>query len=149
MQAQQASNGTYTAKSITLTQCGPGNGMPNAAGQGQPPAGVAGCFGSDRGSKRSQGNGAVQANSQRRRILGTIGQITGTTLTVTDQQQNARSITLTSDTKVIQITSATTGAIQTGMGIRVIGQNNNGVITASSITIYDPRLLPTPTPSTT
>lgn len=81
--------------------------------------------------------------------LGTIGQITGTTLTVTDQQQNARSITLTSDTKVIQITSATTSAIQTGMGIRVIGQNNNGVITASSITIYDPRLLPTPTPSTT
>lgn len=63
--------------------------------------------------------------------------------------QNTDSITLTSGTKVIQTTAATSSAIQTGMGIRVTGQNNNGVITATSITIYDPKLVPTSTPSTT
>lgn len=103
IQLQQNSNGTYTAKSITLTQSGPGNDIPNAAGpnaagQGQPPAGAAGCFGRGQGSRDRQGNSGVQViNSQGPHILlGTIGQINGTTLTVTDLQQKTSSITLES-----------------------------------------------------
>jgi len=155
IQVQQNSNGTYMATSITLNQggqCGQGQ---NGAGQGQRPGGnngAAACFGGGQGRRRGtgNGNGRGQTNSQGPRTLsGTVGQITGTTLTVTDRQKNTYSIGLASDTKVIQTTTATSSAIQTGMGIRVMGQTNNGVTTASSMTIYDPGLLPTPTPSTT
>jgi hypothetical protein len=51
---------------------------------------------------------------------------------------------LTSNTQIIETTSATASDIQAGMGIRVMGPNNNGAITASSIMIYAPGLLPTP-----
>lgn len=151
IQVQQNSNGTYTATSITLTQGGQFGQGPNGAGQGQRSGnnGAAACFGGGQGRRRGQGNGAGQTNSQGLRTLsGTIGQITGTTLNVTDRQQNTYTIMLASNTKVTQTTSATSSAIQTGMGIRVMGQTNNGVITASSMTIYDPGLLPTPTPTT-
>jgi hypothetical protein len=151
IQVQQNSNGTYTATSITLTQGNPFGQRPKGTGQGQRPGnnGFAACFG---GQRRGQGfgNGGGQTNSMGPRTLsGTVGVITGTTLTVIDRQQNTYSLVLASDTKVIQTTSATSSAIQPNMGIRVTGQNNNGVITASSLTIYAPGLLPTPTPSTT
>lgn len=152
VQVQQNSNGTYTATSITLTQGGQFGQGPNGNGQRQRTGnnGAAACFGGGQGRRRGLGNGGRQTNSQGPRTLsGTVGQITGTSLTVTDRQQNSYTLTLASDTKVIQTTSATSSAIQAGMGIRVMGQNNDGVITASSITIYDPGLLPTPTPTTT
>lgn len=157
IQVQQNSNGTYTATSITLNQGGQFGQGQNGAGQGRRSGGnnrAAACFGGGQGRRRGagngNGNGGGQTNSQGPRTLsGTVGQITGTTITVKDRQQNTYSIALASDTKVIQTTTATSSAIQTGMGIRVMGQTNNGVTTASSMTIYDPGLLPTPTPSTT
>jgi len=152
VQVQPSANGSsYTATSITLGQGGQFGQGQNGAGAGSSQGRTGGgrnaaCFGGRRGS--AAGNGGAQANGQsnRNRIFGTIGQVTGTTLTITDSQQNPYTITLASDTKIIQTTTATASAIQAGMGIRVMGPNNNGVITASSIMIYAPGLLPTPTP---
>ncbi len=152
IQVQPSANGSsYTATSITLGQGGQfGQGQNGAgAGNSQGRAGRGqGCFGGGQGRNRNGAGGAGQANGQsgRNRIFGTIGQVTGTTLTITDRQQNPYTIALASNTQIIETTPATASDIQAGMGIRVTGPNNNGVITASSIMIYAPGLLPTPTP---
>lgn len=163
IQVQQNSNSSsYTATSITLTQGGQFGQGQNGTGQGRRPGIGNGtpsaCFGGGRGRGRGNGNngngnGGGQT-SGRNTLVGTIGQVNGTTsLTVTDRQKNTYTIALASDTKIIQSGSATSSAIQTGMGISVMGQTNNGVITATSITIYSAGLMPTPmstpTPSTT
>jgi len=156
IQVQQNSNSSsYTATSITLTQGGQFGQGQNGTGQGQRQGSGSGtpsaCFGGGRG--RGRGNGGGQT-SGRNTLVGTIGQINGTTsLTVIDRQKNTYTIALASDTKIIQSGSATSSAIQAGMGITVMGQTNNGVITATSMSIYSAGLMPTPqstpTPSTT
>jgi hypothetical protein len=144
VQVQPTSNGSYTATSITLAPAGQfgqgfnGNGTGGNRGNGMGQA----CFGGRHGT----GNSTGQTNM--RRVVGTIGQINGTTsITVTDRQQSNYTIMLSSNTKVIQNSSATSSALQSGMGISVTGQNNNGVIKATSMTIYSPGLLPTATPT--
>ena len=159
IQVQQNSNGSYTATSISLIQGGQGQNGAGQGGQGGTRAGQGGgqgnntaCFGGGRGRGRGNGNGGGQGNGQGgRSFFGTIGQINGNTLTVMDRQQNSYTITLAPDTKIIQTTSVSTSnassVLQTGMGIRVMGQNANGVITATSMSIYPPGLLPNPTPT--
>ena len=155
VQVQSNSNGSYTATSITLTPAGQfgqgfnGNGAGGNRGNGTGGNGQA-CFGGRRGSGNGNGNGAGQANM--RRVMGTIGTIgqlnSSTSITVTDRQQNNYTILLSSNTtKIIQNSTATSSALQAGMGISVTGQNNNGVIAATSMTIYSPGLLPTSTPT--
>jgi hypothetical protein len=155
VQVQPTSNSSYTATSITLTPAGQfgqgfnGNGAGGNKGNGTGSNGQA-CFGGKRGSGNGGGNNGGNGAGQTtvRRVMGTIGQINGTTsIAVTDRQQNNYTILLSSNTKVIQNSSATSSALQAGMGISVTGQNNNGVITATSMTIYSPGLLPTPTPT--
>ena len=165
IQVQQNSNGSsYTATSITLTQGGQFGQGQNGTGQGRRP-GTDGtpsaCFGGGRGRGRGAGTGNGNGNgnsggqtSGRNTLVGTIGQVNGTnSLTVTDRQKNTYTVALASDTKIIQSGSATSSAIQAGMGITVMGQTNNGVITATSMTIYAAGLTPpsmsAPTPSTT
>jgi hypothetical protein len=161
IQVQQNSNGTYTATSISLIQGGQGqNGAVQGgqggtrAGQGRGQGNNTACFGGGQGRGRGtgNGNGSGQGNGQGgRSLFGTIWQINGNTLTVMDRQQNSYTITLASDTKIIQTTSVSTSnassVLQTGMGIRVMGQNANGVITATSMSIYPPGLLPNPMPT--
>jgi len=151
VQVQPTSSGSYTATSITLTPAGQsgqgfnGNGAGGNKGNGTGSNGQA-CFGGKRGAGNGGGNSGGQTTV--RRVMGTIGQINGTTsIAITDRQQNNYTILLSSNTKVIQNSSATSSALQAGMGISVTGQNNNGVITATSMTIYSPGLLPTPTPT--
>jgi hypothetical protein len=152
VQVQPTSNGSsYTATSITLTPAGQsgqgfnGNGAGGNRGNGTGGNGQA-CFGGRHGTGNGNGNGTGQTTV--RRVMGTIGQINGTSsITVTDRQQNNYTIMLSSNTKIIQNSSATSSALQAGMGISVMGQNNNGVITATSMTIYSPGLLPTATPT--
>ena len=148
VQVQPNSNGTYTATTITLTQGGQFGQGANGAGQGQGGNGGTrggACFGGGRGGGGGA-NGGGQT-SGRNRITGTIGQVTATTLTITDRQKNSYNITLGPDTKIIQTSTASASTIQTGMGIRVTGSNNNGVITATSITVYAAGLMPNPTPT--
>jgi hypothetical protein len=156
VQVQPNSNGTYTATTITLTQGGQFGQGANGAGQGQggnrgtgggQGRGAGACFGGRRGANGGGANGGGQT-SGRNRITGTVGQVTGTTLTIKDRQQNTYNITLAPDTKIIQTSTASASAIQTGMGIRVMGSNDNGVITATSITVYAAGLMPNPTPTT-
>ncbi len=157
VQVQPNSNGTYTATTITLTQGGQFGQGANGAGQGQGGNGGTGggqgrgagaCFGGRRGANGGGANGGGANGSGRNRITGTVGQVTGTTLTITDNKQNSYSITLEPDTKILQTTTASASTIQTGMGIRVMGSNDNGVITATSITVYAAGLMPNPTPTT-
>jgi hypothetical protein len=147
VQVQPNSNGSYTATSITLTpagqfgQFGQGANGNRTGGNRSNGMGQA-CFGGRRGT----GNGAGQTNV--RRVVGTIGQVNGTTsITITDRQQNNYTIMLSPSTKVIQNSSATSSALQAGIGISVTGKNNNGVITATSMNIYSPGLMPTATPT--
>lgn len=147
IQTQSDSNGSYTAKIITLMQ---GGQMQNRMGQGQRTGNntAAACFGSGQGQRRGTSNGGGSANGQSgHRVVGTIGQINGNTLTITDGQQKTYTITLASDTKIIQSASTTSSAIQPTMGISVTGTNNNGVITATSIAVYPAGLQPMPTPT--
>lgn len=151
IQTQSNSNGSYTATTIILMQAGQFGQRQNGMEQGQQTGNniASACFRSGQGQRRGTGNGGGQANGQSaRRVVGTIGQINGNALTITDRQQNTYTITLASDTKIIQTTSATSSAIQPYMGITVTGTNNNGVITATSMAIYPAGLLPTPTPTT-
>jgi len=149
VQVQPNSNGTYTATTITLIQSGQFGQGANGAGQGQGRGaqGRGACFGGRRGANGGGANGNGQAGG-RNRITGTVGQVTGTTLTITDNKQNSYNIALTPDTKIIQTTTASSSTVQTGMGIRVMGSNDNGVITATSITVYAAGLMPNPTPTT-
>jgi hypothetical protein len=151
IQTQPNSNSSsYTATTITLMQAGQFGQTPNRMGRQTGDNTATACFGNGQGQRRATGNGGGQANSQSiHRVVGTIGQINGNTLTITDRQQKTYTITLASDTKIIQSTSTTSSAIQPNMGISVTGTNNNGVITAMSMSIYPAGLLPTLAPTQT
>ena len=74
-------------------------------------------------------------------MIGTITQVNGNTLTVTDRQQNDYTIAVTSDTKIIQSGTASSDALKAGMDVSVMGATNNGIVAAIAIAVYSPGIL--------
>jgi uncharacterized protein DUF5666 len=133
----QNADNSYTANRISLS---------NAANAGSRPGGAFG------GSGRRGGNGSAcgrrgfrggfggqdlaGGNGNTRGISGTVSQLKGNTLTVTDVNQADFTVTLSSTTQIIQTSQAAATSLQVGMKVNLVGlRNAQGVLTARSVTI--------------
>ncbi|WP_376796514.1 DUF5666 domain-containing protein [Thermogemmatispora sp.] len=138
----QNSDGTYSAVSITA-----GNGQANFAanGNGQTGQGSRQGFAGNRGNIntacfRRQGQagfGANGANGQNSRaVRGSITQIVGNQLTVTDSSGSNFVLNLTSSTRVVQTEAASASDLKSGVTVLAVGTSGSqGQLTASSVTI--------------
>lgn len=135
-----SSGSTYSAISITEvsgTKSSPFSGNGSFAGGRN-----SSCLQSGRTGKGSAG---ANANGFRG-LVGTVGQLNGNTLTITDAAGSAYTVTITTQTQIVQTQSATAAALKVGQPLTVIGKaNGQSAITANSVAI----LLSLPTPKAT
>jgi Domain of unknown function (DUF5666) len=148
LQVKQDSAGNYTATVITVTNVtgqngqtfprgGNGNGT-FGAGRGRAGCG-AGRFGQGGQGTATSGQNGSTGNTNTRFVFGTIGQVNGQQLTITDTQGNDYSVAVDSSTRITQTVSATANDLKTGLTVAVIGTSaDNSAITAQSITISAP-----------
>jgi hypothetical protein len=164
IEAQQNSNNTYTALSITIqpnnqqdskSGCFPGRGSSSRGSRlGSPRTGKQqtpstsgddqtfnlSCFAKKQAQKADPTHSPTPpARLQNTcRAEGTIQSLKGNTLTIIDRQKTSHTILLTSGTngtKIVQIAPATAKALKVGVRITAMGPTNKGTITASRITI--------------
>ena len=144
-------NGSYTATRVMLVgNRGAGQGFGNGTGRGNVGNGTGGNGGSGANGtgngrtrnaacfRRGQNANAGAAGTANggRNITGTVSQMSGNSLTVTDLQGSNYTLTLNGSTKIIQYKSATSSALKTGSAVMVTGADNgNSGITAQSITV--------------
>jgi hypothetical protein len=131
---QQASDGTYTAQNITVSDAtAMGNGTPPAGGpmNGTPPAG-----GPKNGTPRAGGpgggtppagmNGTPPANGMRRIMLQNA-KLQDNQLTGTDQAGKSITVKLSDSTTIFKETSGTTDDLKAGQNVSVsTGRSQNG-----------------------
>lgn len=158
--AVTSAGGTYTAVSVLVTtgsQTGTGGG-----GFGGFPGGGGG-FGGFRGTPGAQGNsnpcfanrGQGRGNpgtgaTSFRGLSGTVSQVSGDILTVTDSAGASYTVTLTAQTQIIETKSTTAAALKVGEPLTVVGKpGSQSTVTASSIAILLtlPKRGPAPTPT--
>ena len=136
----QNADNSYTATRIALA---------NAANAGSRPGGAFGGSGrrDGKGSACSRrgfrggfgGQDLAGGNGNTRGISGTVSQLKGNTLTVTDVNQADFTVTLSSTTQIIQTSQAVATSLQVGMKVNLVGlRNAQGVLTARSVTILPP-----------
>jgi hypothetical protein len=140
--AVTSTGSTYTATRITVTT---GNVTGNGTGRfpgakGTPGAGRANnpCFSRGQigtpGSGQPSGSGTGTSNF--RGLIGTVSQVTGNNMTITDTSGSTFSVTITPQTQVMESTSVTSAALKTGEALTVSGSpGSNGAIDARSVTI--------------
>jgi Domain of unknown function (DUF5666) len=152
---KQNPDNTYSALTVgvrtSLTRqggLGNGSGAKLCSGQrrGTGPGGFGGPgFGS--GTPGTFGGG-----TSRQTINGTVSQINGNSLTVTDTSGNDFTITLTAATRMTEQQSVTANDLQIGQVVAITGTaNSQGVINASSVSLLQslPTRRGTPTPTAT
>jgi hypothetical protein len=110
-----------------------------------------GSFGSGNGATLCSGQrrgfgsgtpGAFSGGTNRQTINGTVSQINGNSLTVTDTSGNDFTVTVTATTRMTEQQSVTASDLQTGEAVTITGSaNSQGVITASSVSLL--QTLPT------
>jgi hypothetical protein len=142
--SQNAGN-TYTATRIMVVNTSSGSQAFPFSGQRKnslcprrTPTGGFGSFGNG-GNPNGGTNGA-------RALIGTVGQMNGSALTITDRTGTNYTVTVTAQTQISQTTSVTASALKTGMALTVTGtKNNQGGITARAIVILQslPSRIPT------
>ncbi len=145
---KQDTSGNYTATRIQLlgnranNNGNPGNGGGFGNGTGNPNRGNGGTGRANCLRQGRNNNGAFGGNagnggtSNARALVGTLGQLTNNTLTVTDFQGANYTVTVDSSTKISQIQSATAGDLKNGENVTLTGTaDSKGIITAQSITI--------------
>ncbi|GER84691.1 MAG: hypothetical protein IMW90_16020 [Thermogemmatispora sp.] len=140
----QNSDGTYSAVSIAAGS-GQAGFASNGNGTGRNGQGSRQGFGGNRGSfnaacfrRQSQGvSGANGTSSQNSRaVRGSITQIAGNQLTVTDSSGSNFVLTLTSTTRIVETEAASASDLKSGVTVLVVGSNGSqGQLTASSVTI--------------
>lgn len=104
--------------------------------------------------RRTGTPGSGSSGSSLQTISGTISQVNGNSLVVTDTSSNDFTLTLTNTTRMTQVQTATTSDLHAGEIVTITGSaNSQGVISASSISILQGipfrRLTPKLTPTTT
>jgi hypothetical protein len=121
--AQNADN-TYSAKTVLARSANlPRSG--NRVGQGQ---NFRPCSGS------TPGAGFGRGQNQRQTILGTLSQINGNSLVVTDLQGSDYTVGLTSTTRIIVQETTTISSFKVGMSIQATGQKNgSGVLALTTL----------------
>lgn len=157
---KQNTDGTYSALSVsTRTSQGSVGSFRNGSGAklctGQRRGTGTGNFGGfGSGTPGAFGNGSGTGTS-RQTISGTISQINGSAITVTDASGNDFTVTLTSTTRMTEQQTVTASDLQVGQVVTITGTaNSQGVINASLVALLQAlptrrgRLTPTPTPAT-
>ncbi|HLG64925.1 MAG TPA: DUF5666 domain-containing protein [Ktedonosporobacter sp.] len=93
------------------------------------------------GGRNGNGGNGANANGARG-VTGTIGQINGSTVTVTEASGSDFTVTVTKDTQIVQTVQATSADLKTGTPITLTGQaNSQGTIAAQNILILLPGML--------
>lgn len=132
-------NNTFTATRITVTTSTTSNGrFPRFSGtpgtgrfSGSNP-----CFSRGQFGTPGTSTGQPGSNSNFRGLIGTVSQVSSSSLTLTDTTGAAYSVTITPQTQITQTSSFTAAALKTGMALTVTGtKGSNGVINARAITI--------------
>jgi hypothetical protein len=138
--SQNADN-TYSAKRITVLSTGTGNQTLPFSGQRSNSA----C--ARRTPTGGFGNaGSTNGTAGGRSLIGTVGQLNGGTLTITDRTGTNYTVTVTSQTQISQTTTVTASTLKTGMALAVTGtKGSQGAITARTVTILPnlPSQIPT------
>ncbi|HEY6407471.1 MAG TPA: DUF5666 domain-containing protein [Ktedonobacteraceae bacterium] len=149
----QNADSTYTARSVSvrtsLTRTG-GFTRGSALCNGQRPRGngTPGAFGGG-----GFGSGTPGTDQSRQTISGTLSQINGSSLTVTDTSGNDFTVALTTTTRISTQQTFTVSDLHTGEAVMITGSaNSQGVINARSVSILQALptrgITPTPTPGT-
>jgi hypothetical protein len=141
--SQNADN-SYSAVSIADEGSGTGSGSGFQGGQGPRQgfqngsrSGVnAACFTRRSGQGSAFGNGGTATAGNARAVRGSITQIYGNQLTVTDSSGNNFVLTLTSSTRVIKTEAASSSDLKAGVSVLVVGSSGaQGQLTATAVTI--------------
>ncbi|MGH2507025.1 MAG: DUF5666 domain-containing protein [Ktedonobacteraceae bacterium] len=155
--AVTSNNGSYSATSITVTTrangngTGTGNGFPR--GNGTPGANRGAnnpCVAVRRGGQNpGAGNGTGTGTPAFRGLVGTVSQLNGTTLTITETTGSSFTVTITPQTQIIETQAATATALKVGVRLTVVGgADSQGTIAANTIAILPPNILnPATTPA--
>jgi Predicted membrane protein len=148
---QSADGSSYTADVIQLTTgtgfAGFGNGQQrggnfprsgSGSGGRTSPCGFRGSggFGGAGNSGGAGGFGGGAANSNGNRLIGTIAQVSGNTLTIADTSNNDYSLTLTNQTQIIQTKKANASSLKAGENVSLTGSTASGsTVVARSVSI--------------
>ena len=145
-------DGTYSAQAVNVrasltNQGGANRGSGLCNGQRRRGTGTFG--GPGFGSGTPGAGGALS----RQIISGTVSQISGSSLTVTDTSSNDFTISLTTTTRISMQQTVASSDLQVGEAVMITGSaNSQGIINASSVSILqglpNRPTLPTPTPAT-
>ena len=127
---------TYTATQITVGRAFTqgttgGQGGRFRPGTGTPTTRTCPTTGFTRGSRTGTGSGNTTGST----LSGTLSQINKNAITLTDTSGNDYAFTLTANTQITSQNTASASDIQTGQAVTVLGTNNQGVITARTVTI--------------
>lgn len=137
---QSTDGNSYTADVIQLTAgTGFGNGQQrggnfpgSGAGDRTSPCGFRGAG----GAGNSGGFGGGAANGSGNRLIGTIAQVSGNTLTIADNSNNDYSLTLTNKTQIIQTKKVDAGTLKAGESVSLTGSTaSGGTVVARSVSI--------------
>ena len=151
---QSSDGSTYTADTIQLVSStgtgaggfggfggsrNGGSGTPPAFGgqgngSGRIPCGFSRGSGSGGGFGGGNGSGGAGGNTGNR-LTGTIAQLVGNTLTVTDSSNNDYALVITSSTHIIETQKASASALKAGQYVSLTGTTENGKVTARSVAI--------------
>lgn len=123
----QNADNTYTATRIMLT-----NGSFQVRRQGT--NANTNCF--NRSRPNRSGSTQPSGTTNTRGVAGTVGQMNGNTLTVTDVQGSDYTMTITSTTQIEQTSTASAADLKTGQAVTVSGSpDGQGGINARTVTL--------------
>lgn len=158
--AVTSSGSTYTAVSVqasTGTSTGTNrggfggfggfSGTPGARRSGTPGANTNPCF-ANRGRSGSATPGTGNANF--RGLVGTVSQVNGDILVITDSAGASYTVTLTTQTQIVETKSATAAVLKVGEPITAVGKpgsQNAVAATTIAILLSLPTRGPAPTPT--
>lgn len=130
----QGANNGQSANGSNNNQGGRNNqrnrtGCPTAQGQQQ------GQFGRGSGNGNNNNNNANAANNTKG-ISGTVGQINGNTLTVTDANSDDYTVSLAKTTSIIETQNISASDLHPGMTLSIVGKpDSKGTIAAQTVAI--------------
>ena len=123
----QNANNTYSATRIMITDRSAGTSRQGANAN-------LNCF--NRSQFNNPGGRRSGGTTNTRGITGTIGQVNGNLLTVTDAQGSDYSMTVTSTTQIVQSSAASAADLKAGQAVTVSGSpDGRGGINARTVTI--------------
>ncbi|MEO7018603.1 MAG: DUF5666 domain-containing protein [Ktedonobacteraceae bacterium] len=129
--AVTSNSGSYSATSITVVAGTNGNGFPR--GNGTPGTGRRG---NNPCAQQAQGTPTGNGTKGFRGLVGTVSQLNGSTLTITETTGSSYTVTITPQTRIVGTQSATATDLKIGILLTVAGRaNSQGAIAANTVAI--------------